>query len=193
MQAALKLLPLVFVRSSELRYARWDEFDLDGAEWRIPAERMKRKIQHVVPLSRQAVAALKELYPYSGPEGFVFPSIRSFSRPISENTVNAALRRMGYAKNEMTGHGFRSMASTLLNEQGWHPDAIERQLSHCEENDIRAAYNYAEYLPQRREMMQAWADYLDALRAGRVSRSVTESASERVPMGHSYGEVEARG
>lgn len=106
--------------------------------------------------------------------------------------MNAALRRMGYAKNEMTGHGFRSMASTLLNEQGWHPDAIERQRSHCEENDVRAAYNYAEYLPQRREMMQAWGDYLDVLRAGRVSRSGTESANERVPLGHSYGQVEAR-
>ncbi len=163
---ALRLLPLVFVRSSELRYARWEEFDLPNAQWRIPAERMKMKNPHIVPLSTQAVAILTELHPFTGPKGLVFPSIRSYARPISENTVNAALRRMGYKKDEMTGHGFRAMASTLLNEQGWLPDAIERQLAHCEQNDVRAAYNYAEYLPERKRMMQAWADYLDELRAG---------------------------
>jgi len=162
---ALRLLPLVFVRSSELRYAVWEEFDLDNAQWKIPAERMKVKNPHIVPLSLQAVQILRELHPTTGPNGYLFPSIRTFARPISENTVNSALRRMGYTKDEMTGHGFRSMASTLLNEQGWKPDAIERQLAHCEENDVRAAYNYAEYLPERRKMMQAWADYLDALRA----------------------------
>lgn len=162
---ALRLLPLVFVRSSELRYAAWEEFDLDNAQWKIPAERMKVKNPHIVPLSTQAVQILRELHPTTGPNGYLFPSIRTFARPISENTVNSALRRMGYTKEEMTGHGFRSMASTLLNEQGWKPDAIERQLAHCEENDVRAAYNYAEYLPERRKMMQAWADYLDALRA----------------------------
>lgn len=163
--AALKLLPLVFVRSSELRYAMWEEFDLDAGQWRIPAERMKVSNPHIVPLSRQAVAILHELHPFTGPTGLVFPGIRCGARPLSENTLNAALRKLGYAKDEMTSHGFRSMASTLLNEQGWSPDAIERQLAHCEENGVRAAYNYAEYLPQRREMMQAWADYLDCLRA----------------------------
>jgi integrase len=107
---------------------------------------------------------LKELLPLTGPDGYLFPSIRSAARPMSENTVNVALRNMGYASDEMTGHGFRSMASTLLNEQGWAVDAIERQLAHTEQNEVRAAYNYAEYLPERRQMMQAWADYLDSLR-----------------------------
>ncbi len=162
---ALRLLPLVFVRSSELRYARWEEFDLDAAQWKIPAQRMKVPVPHIVPLSRQAVSVLKELLPLTGPDGYLFPSIRSAARPMSENTVNAALRNMGYASDEMTGHGFRSMASTLLNEQGWAVDAIERQLAHTEQNEVRAAYNYAEYLPERRQMMQAWADYLDSLRA----------------------------
>jgi integrase len=164
-ECALRLLPLVFVRSSELRYATWGEFELDDAQWKIPAERMKMRNPHIVPLSKQAVAILRELHHYTGPDGYIFPSVRTFAQPISENTINAALRRMGYTKDEMTGHGFRSMASTLLNEQGWHPDAIERQLAHCEEDDVRAAYNYAEYLPERRRMMQAWADYLDGLRA----------------------------
>jgi len=173
--AALKLLPLVFVRSSELRYAVWEEFDLDAAQWRIPAERMKVSNPHIVPLSRQAVAILRELHPFTGPAGLVFPGIRSGARALSENTLNAALRKLGYAKEEMTSHGFRSMASTLLNEQGWPPDAIERQLAHCEENGVRAAYNYAEYLPQRREMMQAWADYLQVLRAQSI-------AANSVPM-----------
>ena len=175
---ALRLLPLVFVRSSELRYARWEEFDLEATQWKIPAERMKAKIAHIVPLSTQAIAILRELHPLTGPDGYLFPSIRSYARPISNNTVNAALRRMGYTKDEMTGHGFRSMASTLLNEQGWRPDAIERQLAHREENDVRAAYNYAEHLPERRKMMQAWADYLDALRAEPKAGRLKATGSE---------------
>jgi integrase len=162
---ALRLAPLVFTRPGELRWATWEEINLDGAEWRIPAERMKMRSPHVVPLSRQAVEIFREIHAYSGPTGYVFPSIRSFTRPISENTVNAALRRLGYTTDEMTGHGFRSIASTLLNEHGWNPDAIERQLAHGEQNGVRAAYNYAEHLPLRRQMMQAWADYLDTLRA----------------------------
>jgi integrase len=178
--AALKLLPLVFVRSSELRYATWEEFDLDGAQWKIPAERMKIANPHIVPLSRQAVSILRELHPFTGPGGLVFPGIRSAVQPLSENTLNAALRRLGYTKDEMTSHGFRSMASTLLNEQGWPPDAIERQLAHCEENGVRAAYNYAEYLPQRRQMMQAWADYLDGLRKETVP--VTSAISQSSPV-----------
>jgi integrase len=177
--AALKLLPLVFVRSSELRYAVWEEFDLDGAQWKIPAERMKVANPHIVPLSRQAIEVLRELYPFTGPDGLVFPGIRSATQALSENTLNAALRRMGYTKEEMTSHGFRSMASTLLNEQGWLPDAIERQLAHCEEDGVRAAYNYAEYLPQRREMMQAWADYLDTLRIGKRKDAEEETIAER--------------
>ena len=122
------------------------------------------RVQHIVPLSRQSVEILRDLKNFSGPNGLAFPSIRTFIVPMSENTVNAALRKLGYTSEEMTGHGFRSMASTLLNEWGWNRDAIERQLAHSEQNGVRAAYNYAEHLPLRRKMMQAWADYLDALR-----------------------------
>jgi integrase len=127
---------------------------------------MKMREQHIVPLSTQAVAILRELHALTGNGWYVFPGARTNGRPMSENTVNAALRRLGYAKEEMTGHGFRSMASTILNEQGWHRDAIERQLAHAERNAVRAAYNYAEHLPERRKMMQAWADYLDGLANG---------------------------
>ncbi len=162
---ALKIAPLTFVRPGELRHARWSEFDLDGAEWRIPGERMKMREQHIVPLARQAVELLRELRSISGRSDYVFPSLRSASRPMSENTVNAALRRLGYSKDEMTGHGFRSLASTLLNEQGWHPDLIELQLAHAERNKIRAAYNRAQRLSERKKMMQAWADHLDSLAA----------------------------
>ncbi|MGH8584662.1 MAG: tyrosine-type recombinase/integrase [Gammaproteobacteria bacterium] len=165
-QCALRLAPLVFVRPGELRAAEWSELDLDAGEWRIPAERMKMGAIHIVPLSHQAVEALRELHPLTGSGRYVFPSERTRARPMSENTVNAALRRLGYAKDETTGHGFRSMASTLLNEQGWHRDAIERQLAHGERDAVRAAYCYAEYLPERRRMMQVWADYLDALKNG---------------------------
>lgn len=165
-RCALRLAPLVFVRPGELRQAEWAEFDFDAAEWRIPKERMKARAPHVVPLPHQAAAILQELRPLTGGGRYVFPSTRSAQRPMSENTVNGALRRLGYSKDEMTGHGFRSIASTTLNEQGWHPDAIERQLAHAERNAVRGAYNYAEHLPERRRMMQAWADYLDKLRAG---------------------------
>ncbi len=165
-KCALRLAPLVFVRPGELRKAEWVEFDLDGAEWRIPAARMKAREQHIVPLAKQAVAMLQDLHALTGDKQHVFPGVRTKGRAMSENTVNAALRRLGYAKDEMTGHGFRSMASTLLNEQGWHRDAIERQLAHAERNNVRAAYNFAEHLPERRKMMLAWADYLDSLKAG---------------------------
>ena len=165
-RAALRLAPLVFVRPGELRGASWDEFDLDQREWRIPAARMKMRDPHIVPLSHQAVNILRELQPLTGRWAYVFPSIRAKSRAMSENTVNAALRRLGYPHEVMTGHGFRTLASTLLNEQGWNRDAIERQLAHAERDSVRAAYNRAEYLVERRKMMQAWADYLDALRAG---------------------------
>jgi integrase len=160
---ALRVAPLLFVRPGELRKAEWSEFDLEGAEWRIPAARMKAREQHIVPLSTQALAIFQELHTLTGDKRYVFPGARTNGRPMSENTVNAALRRLGYSRDEMTGHGFRSMASTLLNEQGWHRDAIERQLAHAERNAVRAAYNYAEHLPERRKMMQAWADYLDVL------------------------------
>jgi integrase len=164
--AALKLAPLVFVRPGELRHAEWAEIDLESAEWRIPAEKMKMRDSHIVPLSKQAVALLRELHLLTGHGRYCFPSERTKDRPMSENTVNAALRRMGYSKEEMTGHGFRAMASTLLHEQGWQSDVIERQLAHAERNKVKAAYNRAGHLPERRRMMQAWADYLDALKAG---------------------------
>jgi integrase len=165
-KCALRLASLTFVRPGELRKAEWTEFDLDGTEWRIPGERMKMKAPHIVPLPSQAISILRELQPITGGGRYVFPGARSIKRPMSENTVNAALRRLGYGKDEMTGHGFRSMASTLLNEQGWNRDAIERQLAHAERDAVRAAYNYAEHLPERKRMMQAWADYLDGLAAG---------------------------
>ena len=164
-QSALRLGPLVFVRPGELRHAEWSEINLEIGEWRIPSEKMKMGQPHIVPLARQSIVLLTDLQPLTGTGKYLFPSVRSSDRPISENTINAALRRLGYTKDEMTGHGFRSMASTLLNEQGWNRDHIERQLAHAERNRIRAAYNYADYLPERRKMMQAWADYLDTLKA----------------------------
>lgn len=165
-QCALKLAPMVFVRPTELRHAEWNEINLESKEWRIPAEKMKMKDEHIIPLSSQVKALFKEIKPLTGKGKYVFPSIRTKSRPMSENTINAALRRMGYTKEEITAHGFRAMASTLLNEQGFKPDVIERQLAHAERNKVRAAYNRAEYLPERKNMMQQWADYLDALRNG---------------------------
>ncbi len=162
---ALRLAPLVFVRPGELRHAEWSEIDLTAGEWRIPAHKMKMRTQHIVPLSRQALAILKDIQPLTGAGRYVFPSNRTSERPMSENTIDVAMRRIGYSKEQMTGHGFRSIASTLLNELGWNRDAIERQLAHHERNKVRAAYNYAEYLPERRQMMQTWADYLDTLKA----------------------------
>jgi integrase len=163
---ALRLAPLLFVRPGELRRAEWAEIDLDAAEWRIPAAKMKMRAPHVVPLADQALAILRELHPLTGRGRYVFPGARSADRPMSENTVNAALRRLGYDKDVMTGHGFRTLASTTLHEQGWPSDIIERQLAHAERNKIKAAYNRAEHLPERRRMMQAWADHLDTLREG---------------------------
>ena len=165
-QQALKLAPLVFVRPGELRNAEWSEIDLEAGEWRIAAHKMKMKAVHIIPLSKQAIEIFKEIKAINGNGKYVFPGLRSTDRPMSENTVNAALRRLGFEKGEMTGHGFRSMASTILHEQGWPHEAIERQLAHSERNKVSAAYNYAEHLPKRREMMQSWADYLDALRLG---------------------------
>lgn len=163
--AALKLAPYLFQRPGNVRAMEWAELDLDAAEWRIPAEKMKMGEAHVVPLSKQAVAILKDLQAITGSGGrYCFPSNRGRGRPLSNNTLNAALRRLGFDKDTMTAHGFRAMASSLLNEQGWNPDVIERQLAHAERNKVRAAYNRAQYLTERRKMMQAWADYLDALR-----------------------------
>jgi integrase len=165
---------MVFVRPGELRGAEWKEFNLDGAEWRIPGERMKMGKPHIVPLSRQSLEVLEELHPLTGDCRFLFPSALTFTRSISDNTLNAALRRMGFEQGTMTTHGFRSMASTLLNEQGWNRDAIERQLAHGEQDEIRGAYNYAEYLPERRKMMQSWADYLEGLKGQGLPTAQTQ-------------------
>lgn len=165
-RCALRLAPLLFVRPGELRHAEWQEFNFEAAEWRIPPEKMKARALHIVPLSQQALAILRnDLQPLTGSSKYLFPG-RATSRPMSENTLNAALRYMGYEKGQMTAHGFRSMASTNLNEMGWNRDAIERQLAHAERDEVRRAYNHADFLPERRRMMQAWADFLDQVREG---------------------------
>ena len=160
---ALKLLVLTFLRPGELRGARWDEFDRERSEWRVPAERMKMNDEHIVPLSRQALAVLDELQPLTGRYELLFPNQNNVTRVISENTLTYALYRMGY-KSRATAHGFRATASTTLNEQGFDPDIIERQLAHVERNKVRAAYHRAEYLEDRHKMMQWWADFLDRQR-----------------------------
>ena len=164
---AMQIAPHVMARPGELRMANWEEFNLEAAEWRIPAERMKMRKPHMVPLSRQVIAYLRELAPLTGPTGFVFPAFHTWKRPMSENTMNQALRRMGYSKDEMTSHGWRSTASTLLNECGkWNADAIERSLAHTERNAVRGAYNRGSYWNERVDMHQWWSDYLDQLRGG---------------------------
>ena len=164
---ALQIAPHVFVRPGELRHADWSEFDLDAGIWTIPAGKMKMRKAHVVPLSGQTIALFREVHAATGPTGFVFPSIRTRTRPMSENTLNAALRRLGYSSEEMTAHGFRATASTLLNESGkWNPDAIERALSHGETDKVRAAYHRGAHWAERVEMAQWWSDYLGRLRIG---------------------------
>lgn len=167
-RAALKLAPLVFVRPGELRKATWSEFDLDRAEWNIPAERMKMGEPHLVPLSTQAVAVLRELHALTGHLELVFPGERSRERPMSNNTVNAALRRLGYdTRTDITGHGFRAMARTILDEElGVRPDYIEHQLAHAVRDPNGRAYNRTAHLNERRKMMQLWSDYLERLKGG---------------------------
>ena len=164
MKSALQILPYIFIRSGELRCAEWSDIDFEKAEWRIPASRVKIKEQHIIPLANQVTERLKELHLCSGHSKYLFPSQWSNTKPISDMGLLNALRRMGYAKGEMTVHGFRSMASTLLNERGYNRDWIERQLAHGERNSVRMACNFAEYLPERRKMMQEWADFLDKLK-----------------------------
>ncbi len=164
---ALRLTPHVFQRPGEVRQMRWSEIDLDNAVWAIPAGRMKQRQPHHVPLSRQSVELLGEMNRLSGHSEFAFPSIRTPKSPMSENTINAALRRLGYGGDEMTAHGFRTTASSLLNESGkWNPDAIERALSHKDKNVIRGTYNRSAYWKERTEMAQWWSDYLDQLSTG---------------------------
>jgi integrase len=184
-RAALQLAPLVFVRPGELRKAEWQEFDLDAKQWRIPAARMKRTMQekvsggdHVVPLSRQAMQVLSELQPLTGHGRYLFPSPRTGERPMSDNGVLAALRRMGFPKDEMTGHGFRAMARTLLAERLNVDEAvIEAQLAHAVRDSLGRAYNRTEFIEQRRHMLQLWADYLDRLRAGAEVISISRKRS----------------
>ena len=157
------MLPYVFVRPGELRHAEWSEIDWKEQLWRIPKEKMKMRTPHLVPLSDQVLAVLESLKEYTGLSRYLFPGQRGNGRPMSDMAINAALRYLGYSGDDITGHGFRSMASTILNEKGYNRDWIERQLAHTEHDNVRAAYNYAEYLPERRKMMQDWANYLDSL------------------------------
>ncbi|MCR4305134.1 MAG: tyrosine-type recombinase/integrase [Gallionella sp.] len=168
-KGAFKLSPLLFVRPGELRKMEWTELDLDKAEWIIPADKMKMGVTHIVPLAKQAVAVLREMLPLTGRSKYVFHGERDHDRPMSDNAIRSALRRMGWANDEMTPHGFRAMASTILDNMGYKQEWLERQLAHEEPNKIKAAYKreaWRMYLPERTAMMQAWADYLDKLKAG---------------------------
>jgi integrase len=175
-RVAMQVAPLVFVRPGELRRAEWRELDLDEGLWHIPAEKMKGRQPHIVPLSTQAMRLLREIQMLTGNGQYVFPGARTRKKPMSENAINAALRAMGYDRGTFTGHGFRSMASTLLHEHGWPSDVIERQLAHAERNNVKAAYNRAEHLPERKKMMQQWADYLDDLKSGAKVVTIRSSA-----------------
>lgn len=174
---ALRLVPYIFPRPIEFRTMEWSHINLEGAtpEWRVPWRRMKMRDPHIVPLSRQAVAILREIRLHTGRGVYVFPQLRKPNQPMSENCITAALRAMGYGGAEMTWHGFRSLASTQLNELGWNDKWIETQLAHTDHNKVRKAYNHAKYLPQRRTMMQAWADYIDVLRASTDPCQITEA------------------
>ncbi len=173
-ELALDLMTLTFVRTTELRFAEWSEIDFKKQEWRIPAEKMKKDREHVVPLSKQTLTILQKLRALTGKYQWLFPGARSTKTVMSENTILYALYRMGY-HSRMTGHGFRGLASTILNEHGFDKDWVERQLAHEDEDETRAAYNHAEYLPQRRYMMQWWADYLDR----RMAENYPEHGKER--------------
>jgi integrase len=163
---ALQLAPHVFLRPGELRQSKWSDIDFADKVWRIPAERMKMKQPHAVPLSRQTLYFLRELRALARPSEYLFPALHTTRRPLSDNTLNVALRRLGYGHDEMTSHGFRAMASTLLNESGlWHPDAIERALAHADHNKVRAAYHRGAHWEERVRMAQWWSDYLDELKA----------------------------
>ncbi|HZY71928.1 MAG TPA: site-specific integrase [Edaphobacter sp.] len=164
---AIKLMAMTFVRTSELIGARWSEFDLEVKRWDIPAERMKMRTPHIVPLSSQAIEVLELLRPLTGKEDFLFPGDRDPKKLMSNNTILKTLERMGY-KGRMTGHGFRGVASTILHEQGFDHQHIELQLAHAPRNAVSAAYNHAPYLKQRAEMMQSWSDYLETQQRGKV-------------------------
>ncbi|HYW91702.1 MAG TPA: site-specific integrase [Gammaproteobacteria bacterium] len=158
-------MPYLFLRPGNFRTGEWAEIDFQAREWRIQPGKMKLPAPHITPLAPQVVDMLEELHQLTGKRSrYLFPSLRTADRPMSENTLNAAFRRMGYSRDDVTGHGFRHMASTLLHEQGFASDAIGRQLGHMDRNEVRATCNYAQYLDERRIMMQAWGDFLDELR-----------------------------
>jgi len=183
---ALKLKPYLFPRPIEFRTMEWSQLNLDGdtPDWRVPWRRMKMRDPHVVPLSRQAVSILREIQLHTGDGRYVFRQLRKPQKPMSENAMTSALRAMGYAGDVMTDHGFRSMASTQLNELGWNDKWVEVQLAHAERNKSKKAYNHALYLPQRRAMMQGWADFLDELRAFRGSETVKSAESRAAAIAH---------
>ena len=169
---ACQIAPHVMMRPGELRQSQWTEIDMTAAIWTVPPERMKMRRPHAVPLSRQVLAYLEDLLGLTGPEGFVFPAFHTSKRPMSENTINQAFRRMGYATGEVTAHGLRTTASSLLNESGkWSPDAIERSLAHADPNAVRGIYNRGRYWDERVAMHQWWSDYLDALRASKMDEA----------------------
>jgi integrase len=178
---AMRLMLYTFVRTAELRKAPWAEFDIDASEWKIPPERMKMKRVHVVPLPRQALALLKELRTITGAGTWLFPNFRRPDDVMSATTINRALEHMGYASGLWTGHDFRATASTRLHEMGFHSEWIERQLAHVEENKTKAAYNHAEYLPERRKMMQAWADWIDQIPEKVIAVTPPASAAKSAP------------
>lgn len=170
---AMQIAPHVMTRPGELRQAKWSEIDFENAVWKIPAERMKMRRPHLVPLSRQVIGYLSELYDLTGPEGYLFSAVHTWKRPMSDNTINSAFRRMGYPVGTVTAHGLRTTASTLLNEsRKWSPDAIERSLAHADADAVRGIYNRGAYWAERVAMHQWWSDYLDRLRAGAVQRNV---------------------
>ncbi len=183
---ALELAPHVFVRPGELRKAEWTEFDLEASVWKIPGEKMKMDRPHAVPLSRQSLALIRKLRALSNPGRYLFPSIRTRERPMSDGTLNAALRRLGYDRDDMTTHGFRAMASTLLNESGlWHPDAIERALAHQDNDRVRAAYHRGAHWEERVRMMQWWSDQLDTYRKGGQVVPIRRPGTDQLPEGSS--------
>lgn len=192
LRSAFQFLILTMARPGDVRHMRRAEVDFEKRMWRIPAERMKMRRPHDVPLSRQALRVLKEVWPLNERHELVFPSLRSHKKPLSENAFNSVLRNMGYAKEHVTAHGFRATASTILNERGYSPDVIEASLAHQDENEMRRIYNRALYLPERKKLMQEWADLLDNLRQQHLARAQRDLISKQAPEMSTHAQVCAR-